>query len=149
MKYHRSIFQRLPVVAQGSQFSCCKLTYNALSQVKPGFQPIGERPPAPGVEAEEFTPMRMEEAVGTNAKEFFEPNLYLFDAYPGGIGFSEPLFPRARVADPEDAGTDSRVPVRGGVPVLRGPGGRPCAACQGSSARDFGSVVRAGRGQIE
>ncbi|PYT75129.1 MAG: hypothetical protein DMG39_01120 [Acidobacteria bacterium] len=24
--------------------------------------------------------------------EFFEPNLYLFDAYPGGIGFSEPLF---------------------------------------------------------
>jgi DEAD/DEAH box helicase domain-containing protein len=25
-------------------------------------------------------------------KEFFEPNLYLFDAYPGGIGFSKPLF---------------------------------------------------------
>jgi DEAD/DEAH box helicase domain-containing protein len=25
-------------------------------------------------------------------KEFYEPNLYLFDAYPGGIGFSEPLF---------------------------------------------------------
>ena len=24
--------------------------------------------------------------------EFFEPNLYLYDAYPGGIGFSEPLF---------------------------------------------------------
>jgi len=53
---------------------------------------IGERPPAPGVETEESTPMRLEEAVGANAKEFFEPNLYLFDAYPGGIGFSEPLF---------------------------------------------------------
>ena len=25
-------------------------------------------------------------------QEFFEPNLYLYDAYPGGIGFSEPLF---------------------------------------------------------
>ena len=25
-------------------------------------------------------------------KEFFEPNLYLYDAYPGGIGFSEPLY---------------------------------------------------------
>ncbi len=25
-------------------------------------------------------------------EEFFEPNLYLYDAYPGGIGFSEPLF---------------------------------------------------------
>lgn len=24
--------------------------------------------------------------------EFFEPNLYLYDAYPGGIGFSEPLY---------------------------------------------------------
>jgi len=24
--------------------------------------------------------------------EFFEPNLYLYDAYSGGIGFSEPLF---------------------------------------------------------
>jgi len=24
--------------------------------------------------------------------EFFEPTLYLYDAYPGGIGLSEPLF---------------------------------------------------------
>ena len=53
---------------------------------------IGERPPAPETEQEEFAPVRMEEASGSNAKEFFEPNLYLFDAYPGGIGFSEPLF---------------------------------------------------------
>src|SRR6266436_94892 len=52
---------------------------------------IGERPPdAAG--AEDFSAARMEEVAGPNAKEFFEPNLYLFDAYPGGIGFSEPLF---------------------------------------------------------
>jgi DEAD/DEAH box helicase domain-containing protein len=25
-------------------------------------------------------------------QEFFEPTLYLFDSYPGGIGLSEPLF---------------------------------------------------------
>src|SRR5205807_5806511 len=25
-------------------------------------------------------------------KEIFEPNLYLYDAYPGGIGLSEPLY---------------------------------------------------------
>jgi len=31
-------------------------------------------------------------AAGTPEKELFEPNLYLYDAYPGGIGFSEPLF---------------------------------------------------------
>jgi DEAD/DEAH box helicase domain-containing protein len=54
---------------------------------------IGERPPGLGsdhgeVEAVMSTgPQEM-----SAAKEFFEPNLYLFDAYPGGIGFSEPLF---------------------------------------------------------
>jgi DEAD/DEAH box helicase domain-containing protein len=53
---------------------------------------IGERPPRPGAEDEEFAPVSMEDAMQRTAKEFFEPNLYLFDAYPGGIGFSEPLY---------------------------------------------------------
>jgi DEAD/DEAH box helicase domain-containing protein len=53
---------------------------------------IGERPPAPGAESEAFLPVPLKEAISGTAKEFFEPNLYLFDAYPGGIGFSEPLF---------------------------------------------------------
>ena len=68
---------------------------------------IGERPPAPdsGTEvigaqhaaplygaADGFTPSRLGDTSSCNLKEFFEPNLYLFDAYPGGIGFSEPLF---------------------------------------------------------
>jgi DEAD/DEAH box helicase domain-containing protein len=52
---------------------------------------VGERPPSPGVETEwqEFTG-----AVSrpSEMKEFFSPNLYLYDAYPGGIGFSEPLY---------------------------------------------------------
>jgi DEAD/DEAH box helicase domain-containing protein len=70
---------------------------------------IGERPPdadsatlgpryilPPSADASDvendFTPTRLEDALSANAKEFFEPNLYLYDAYPGGIGFSEPLF---------------------------------------------------------
>jgi len=53
---------------------------------------IGERPPKPGAEGEEFAPMTMEDAMQREVKEFFEPNLYLFDAYAGGIGFSEPLY---------------------------------------------------------
>jgi len=66
---------------------------------------IGERPPAHDAELvgakhaaphpgtiDDFTPSRMEDGISANSKEFFEPNLYLFDAYPGGIGFSEPLF---------------------------------------------------------
>ena len=66
---------------------------------------IGERPPAASVgqtflsvpsldplSGSDFTPARMQDAISVTTKEFFEPNLYLFDAYPGGIGFSEPLF---------------------------------------------------------
>ena len=53
---------------------------------------IGERPPKPGAEGEAFRSVSLEEAMSGPVKEFFEPNLYLFDAYPGGIGFSEPLF---------------------------------------------------------
>jgi DEAD/DEAH box helicase domain-containing protein len=53
---------------------------------------IGERPPTPGDDGNELVSVPMEAAVSQNATEFFEPNLYLFDAYPGGIGFSEPLF---------------------------------------------------------
>jgi DEAD/DEAH box helicase domain-containing protein len=67
---------------------------------------IGERPPKAGgpgqtevsvlpigpCASNDFAPTRMRDAICTKVKEFFEPNLYLYDAYPGGIGFSEPLF---------------------------------------------------------
>jgi DEAD/DEAH box helicase domain-containing protein len=47
--------------------------------------------PTPAFETD-FRPSRMQDHLSSNPKEFFEPNLYLYDAYPGGIGFSEPLF---------------------------------------------------------
>jgi DEAD/DEAH box helicase domain-containing protein len=55
---------------------------------------IGERSPAPdsGNATDDFTPSRLGDTSASKLKEFFEPNLYLLDAYPGGIGFSEPLF---------------------------------------------------------
>jgi DEAD/DEAH box helicase domain-containing protein len=53
---------------------------------------IGERPPEAAPEDGRSVAVSREEAVSTNARELFEPNLYLYDAYPGGIGFSEPLF---------------------------------------------------------
>ena len=67
---------------------------------------LGERPPSPESHASirepnhdaalsareaDFAPTRLRD-VAAGQKEFFEPNLYLYDAYPGGIGFSEPLF---------------------------------------------------------
>jgi len=52
---------------------------------------IGERPPKPGAHNGAMNPPAQIVPAGTMA-EFFEPNLYLYDAYPGGIGLSQPLF---------------------------------------------------------
>jgi len=83
---------------------------------------IGERPPSPGVETDwrEFTTATTEPM---NEKEFFEPNLYLYDAYPGGIGFSEPLY---RVCDLLLERTRELIagcPCESGCPSCVGPAG--------------------------
>jgi DEAD/DEAH box helicase domain-containing protein len=52
---------------------------------------VGERPPSPGIDTE-WQEFSVATSDPNEMKEFFEPNLYLYDAYPGGIGFSEPLF---------------------------------------------------------
>jgi DEAD/DEAH box helicase domain-containing protein len=52
---------------------------------------IGERPPSPGVETK-WAEYRVATDEPGETKEWFEPNLYLYDAYPGGIGFSDPLY---------------------------------------------------------
>jgi len=54
---------------------------------------IGERPPSPGLGLD-WT--ESPEADGEE-QEYFEPNLYLYDAYPGGVGFSEPLYDTADI----------------------------------------------------
>jgi DEAD/DEAH box helicase domain-containing protein len=53
---------------------------------------IGEKPPYPDDEDSSMESVQLRDAISQNPKEFFEPNLYVFDAYPGGIGFSEPLY---------------------------------------------------------
>ncbi|MGB9335212.1 MAG: DEAD/DEAH box helicase [Candidatus Acidiferrales bacterium] len=56
---------------------------------------IGERPPSANVGADLVEDAAVvEESLGDPnlVRDYFEPNLYLYDAYPGGIGFSEPLF---------------------------------------------------------
>ncbi|MDP9147329.1 MAG: DEAD/DEAH box helicase [Acidobacteriota bacterium] len=52
---------------------------------------IGERPPAPNAD-DGMEAVQLLHSMSPDTKEFFEPNLYLYDAYPGGIGFSEPLY---------------------------------------------------------
>jgi len=51
---------------------------------------VGERPPSAAneIDWEDFAAP----AKPSEAEAFFEPNLYIYDAYPGGIGISEPLY---------------------------------------------------------
>ena len=70
-----------------------------------------------------FAPVRMEEAVSTPAKEFFEPNLYLYDAYPGGIGFSEPLYRAHELLIHKTREMIQACPCDQGCPSCVGPAG--------------------------
>jgi len=99
---------------------------------------IGERPPAPDSNSaqgeaqhaapllgttEHLTPTHMQDAVSSNPKEFFEPNLYLFDAYPGGIGFSEPLFRTHDLLVQKTRELIAACPCEQGCPSCVGPAG--------------------------
>ena len=107
---------------------------------------IGERPPAAGSsdsngailrEGDELisspssarpfetdlSPTRLQDAVFPKAKEFFEPNLYLYDAYPGGIGFSEPLFRTHDLLVQETRDLIAACPCEQGCPSCVGPAG--------------------------
>jgi DEAD/DEAH box helicase domain-containing protein len=82
---------------------------------------VGERPASAGadtdIEWQEF-------AASTGAdKEFFEPNLYLYDAYPGGIGFSEPLHRICDVLLTRTRELISACPCENGCPSCVGPAG--------------------------
>ena len=78
---------------------------------------VGERPPsaADDIEWEEFSPANVTE------EEFFEPNLYLYDAYPGGIGFSEPLYGICDVLRTRTRELIAACPCENGCPSCVGP----------------------------
>ncbi len=71
----------------------------------------------------DFSPTRLQDAPSANAKEFFEPNLYLFDAYPGGIGFSEPLFRTHDLLVQKTRELIAACPCEQGCPSCVGPAG--------------------------
>jgi DEAD/DEAH box helicase domain-containing protein len=81
---------------------------------------VGERPPSTASEInwEEFAAPPSPET-----EAFFEPNLYLYDAYPGGIGFSEPLY---RISNALFGRTYELIvacPCENGCPSCVGPAG--------------------------
>jgi len=81
---------------------------------------MGERPPSTGSEIdwEDFAAPRT-----SDVPEFFEPNLYLYDAYPGGIGFSEPLYGISNLLLERTRELISACPCENGCPSCVGPAG--------------------------
>ncbi|HTA52883.1 MAG TPA: DEAD/DEAH box helicase [Candidatus Acidoferrum sp.] len=83
---------------------------------------VGERPSTPGVETEwQDASIALTDAEET--KEYFEPNLYLYDAYPGGIGFSEPLYHVHELLLQKTRELISACPCDKGCPSCVGPAG--------------------------
>jgi DEAD/DEAH box helicase domain-containing protein len=80
---------------------------------------VGERMAGTGSGAEwqEFS------ARADAEKEFFEPNLYLYDAYPGGIGFSEPLYHAYDLLLGRTRELIEACPCENGCPSCVGPAG--------------------------
>ncbi|MGA8143847.1 MAG: Zn-binding domain-containing protein, partial [Candidatus Acidiferrales bacterium] len=83
---------------------------------------VGERPPSPGIETGwvEYPGAAGEMA---EMEEFFEPNLYLYDAYPGGIGFSEPLYRAHELLLRRTRELIAACPCESGCPSCVGPAG--------------------------
>jgi DEAD/DEAH box helicase domain-containing protein len=87
---------------------------------------IGERPPFPDAsEPTSLTDIKNgnPDPWITGQKEFFEPNLYLYDAYPGGIGFSEPLFRVNGLLIRKTRELMQACPCEAGCPSCVGPAG--------------------------
>jgi DEAD/DEAH box helicase domain-containing protein len=80
---------------------------------------VGERPPSAASEInwEDFA----QPPNASEAEEFFEPNLYIYDAYPGGIGFSEPLFQSCTTLLTRTHELISACPCENGCPSCVGP----------------------------
>jgi DEAD/DEAH box helicase domain-containing protein len=106
---------------------------DAAPDVAPGFSPapLTTSPPssAPGATlkggATAETPERLSSSPGkrTVVRKIFEPNIYLYDSYPGGVGLSEPLF---RLSDSLLEKTHkliSECPCPTGCPSCVGPAG--------------------------
>jgi len=93
---------------------------------------IGERPPfmvnihgkpSPGSEIEWQEAPDLKAVRTLAEKEFFEPNLYLYDAYPGGIGFSQPLYRTHSLLLSKTRELIAACPCENGCPSCVGPVG--------------------------
>lgn len=82
---------------------------------------IGEGAPPEGGEIER--PEKKTEGTPQAPEEFFRPTLYLYDAYPGGIGLSEPLYRIHEQLVRQTRDLIMSCPCESGCPSCVGPAG--------------------------
>jgi DEAD/DEAH box helicase domain-containing protein len=104
---------------------------------------VGERPPSATsqINWEDFATPRNT----LDVTEFFEPNLYIYDAYPGGIGFSEPLFRLSRVLLERTRELIRACPCENGCPSCVGPAGNRSERTKDVSLAILERLVRMAR----
>jgi DEAD/DEAH box helicase domain-containing protein len=83
---------------------------------------VGERPPSAASEIN-WEDLATAPANSSGSQEFFEPNLYIYDAYPGGIGFSEPLYRIYNALLERTRELITACPCQNGCPSCVGPAG--------------------------
>jgi DEAD/DEAH box helicase domain-containing protein len=81
---------------------------------------VGERPPSSASEIN-WEDLATAPANSSDLQEFFEANLYFYDAYPGGIGFSEPLYRVYKTLLERTRELISACPCESGCPSCVGP----------------------------
>ena len=80
-------------------------------------------------------------SIGTREDKAFEPNLYLYDNYPGGIGQSAPLFKLAERALAQTKELIEACPCADGCPSCVGPAGEVGESGKSSALRILGALA--------
>jgi len=92
------------------------------SDVEPGFSPApGTLDDGTALEPPESP--KMQPGKRTVVRKIFEPNIYLYDSYPGGVGLSEPLFRMSDSLLEKTHKLISECPCPTGCPSCVGPAG--------------------------
>jgi len=83
----------------------------------------GFPPPNPSPEPRTPALLRTPNPKSRTPTTYFEPNIYLYDKYPGGIGFSEPLFRLSETLLGNTQKLIANCPCEAGCPSCVGPAG--------------------------
>ena len=100
---------------------------------------VGERPPSAASEIN-WEDLATAPANSSDLQEFFEPNLYIYDAYPGGIGFSEPLYRNYTTLLERTRELISACPCQNGCPSCVGPTGNQSETTKAVALRILGDL---------